>query len=1111
MVLANPNTSTNLWGPISRWLRPFAAVLLCLVGPARFAAAQRNWTNATASAYRVTCGLGDLSCEAWTEFRANHPFPYQSIEGKRLVDGTSAIFISEPAPVMPNETLDKLIKLAFGRDLVSATRLRWKLGVDGWLEDVVLRVRTAPSPANPISDPVFRDRIAFLYLALFGTTFGGNFDFEQEDHFALKRVAAPNLEVTTREVREWVGNTTLRWDRLDADGAGKSLWTAIAGAHTVGAFMAADQSLVLLTFPSGLLLRAQENPTVLEPLHIPFRCFAVASDALIGALVSPSGQIAIVGRSRTNSLSTVPPLRFETFQLVASQSSDELSQSYERTSIFSGRLENGDYRGKDWAPIYLSDALIDTEFGALLNTTDQMLKSWSEAGDTEYMYFNYPKPLIFPFGATPLSTLIREETGSSHVLFNWNTSGSAVVVDGISGKVLTARQTGALPVTYGSDMNGSGTLQTGKLLQEEETAYRYFATLKDANLERVVQYTMLYQFCQSITQGKITATLKNVVLDSNPGVVARHEAADVRAKATLELLNDLTSGRIRLKASAQQQATLELQRVHQAYPGLTLRQLANLLADRFSDDAMRIRKTRLAQFDARENQLQRQFDQFDADVKRFNQMLHSPAANELTVETRRADIERRRGELQVAEKDLRNAERQDPTVELSKSLWEIALDTGDLEKVRSMFVARHDYEPLGCIKTPSIVVSWDRKDVQAIGGHNLDARTLKLEPNSSVSGFALKETDKGLVLQYNPAKAPLVESHAAELARAVEHQHVRDVSELTKIALRPSQPVRPRSVALELPPSGGSRETWAGQIGHRTYTTKVEFVDDLRAIAEKNDCCIFVAHDSDEVAFATEQNLKPPPTVLVYEIRDTPSFDDFLKTTSDRIGTRGERAVIFFDTPEAHVRALGISAEGTPEVKLASMADILGERTSGDVESRLDGLAQRDLNGKESLLQSISRVTESRVKALFGRMTVREIATTWKGAEVTNLSRAEAEQFVSGIGWDSSRDGTPAAIALKFRSNLSKEPPMDVSVVAGFRDNDYTAGRAGLLASHEKNLRLAAAKQASIAQYTMTVRNELRKMPGINMRRFSVIVKNGETRTLMSWNGHQFVEREFAR
>jgi hypothetical protein len=598
---------------------------------------------------------------------------------------------------------------------------------------------------------------------------------------------------------------------------------------------------------------------------------------------------------------------------------------------------------------------------------------------------------------------------------------------------------------------------------------------------------------------------------SSEGVLANRKAAQVRSEYTYGLLNDIESGNLHLKPSTKQQFTALLEAVRQTFPGLSPRQLANVLADRFSDDATRIERARAAKLESQEAQLQKQTDQFDADVRLFNAMVTNPRGSELTIALKRAELAQRRKELEATYKDLATAEKQqNPISSLSKLLWRVAMAYGDLENVRYEFVQKHVYEPAGCIKTPSIVVSWDRNDIEAIGGHNIDARALELKPNASVSGFALKESEKGYVLEYNPAKASQVEAHAAELARAVEHQRIRDVDELARIASSAPPPVRTRFAALELPNSPAERATWAGRIGKRTYVNKQGFVDDLRSIAEKNDCCIFIAHDQEEVAFATEQNLKPPPAVIVYEIRDTPSLGDYLKSVSDRKGA-GERAVIFFDTPESHVRALGIGLESNSETRLTSMAELLGERTSGEPEARLDGLAQRDLNGRESWLRSIGRVTESRVKALFGRITVNETAATWRGVEVQTMETGQVGRFVKDIGWDANRDGRPAAVSLKFRGTSTRDPAIDVSVVAGFDDREYAAGAARLVASHEKSLSSAAAKQGSIAQYAMTVRNELRQMSDIKVRRFSVIVQNGETRTLMSLNRHQLAEGTLVR
>ena len=50
----------------------------------------------------------------------------------------------------------------------------------------------------------------------------------------------------------------------------------------------------------------------------------------------------------------------------------------------------------DWAPILLSRELTNTEYGQILNMTDQMLKSWSNSNSVIYGNFPYPTPLGNP-------------------------------------------------------------------------------------------------------------------------------------------------------------------------------------------------------------------------------------------------------------------------------------------------------------------------------------------------------------------------------------------------------------------------------------------------------------------------------------------------------------------------------------------------------------------------------------------------------------------------------------------------------------------------------------------------------------------------------------------
>ncbi len=174
----------------------------------------------------------------------------------------------------------------------------------------------------------------------------------------------------------------------------------------------------------------------------------------------------------------LPPLRNETLiQLATNQ--EELGQSYERRNIFAGRYNESTYM--DWAPIYLSPRLLDTEYGSLLNITDQMLKSWTEHGTVRYVNFKYPDPSTFPFPEPFTKYLDVQE-----LVFNWNTKGAGDIARSCRYEIFALNRTGALPIDY---------LAAGRpnVQDAEDTAYKYYAKLNDPNLIRVVQYAAVYQ------------------------------------------------------------------------------------------------------------------------------------------------------------------------------------------------------------------------------------------------------------------------------------------------------------------------------------------------------------------------------------------------------------------------------------------------------------------------------------------------------------------------------------------------------------------------------------------------------------------------------------------
>jgi hypothetical protein len=1062
----------------------FTVLAAALLGAPVLVSQQSLPVLARAPAYRPNCGIANQPCQAWAQFRTGHPYPYQSIQWKELPDRRIAIMLLEPPPVMPKADLEKLIRSAFGADLQSYDRFRWQLGIDGWLEDTVLTVTpsAATAGADPLRDPVVRDRVAFLHLALFGTAYGATFDMQKNGLFAGPSEAAPNLLIQPGEVRRWMTDPTVRWQPLgDAPGDALS-WQTIASLHMTGAFVTADRSLVLLALPGETLKKAPHDDRVLDPLRVPFRCFAMATDSIAGAFQAANGHTAILGRPRTQSVAAAPPLRFETFKLLASQTANELSQSYERRSLFAGKMSSGDYIYRDWAPIYLSDALIDTEFGALLNTTDQLLKSWSQAGGTEYLNFNYPKPASYPF-QTSLLEKVRLDSGNKSVLFNWNTAGSAVMVNTVAGKAFAARQTGALPVTYGA---GAKDVETAKLQVDEETAYRYFASRKDANLNRVVQYTLLYQLFRSVSGdvgGKgVAETGDSVPPGQERAVRARREAAAVRVKATLKLLVGIQAGQVRMDPKDKSEFTAKLQRFRAQNPGLASdAQVASIVADRFSDESKKFAAAREKKFGSAEAELEQEIKDFNIKVKNADD---STAPG---LKIRKAGIIKRRQELEQLERD-------NPIDDVRGILEDIASDVPEMDDVRRGIVASYNYEPAGSIKTPSIVVSWDANHIAITGGHNIGARTLKIEPSEKVAGIVLEETESGPVLRYNPSKASMVEAHATELSRAVEHRGVRSAAELEKI-IAPPVPIRSRTVALDLPVvarEGSPPDGWSARLGNRLFTAKSQYVDRLSLLAEKSACCEFIGYDDDGIAFATEKSLKPPPATVTYELRDTPS----LAAHVEQAAKRG-RPLIFLDTPEEHVEALTLHAAGENQ-GLDEMAALLGKPRSAVVEDRVDGIAGADMNGDVSILKTLANKAEAGARALLDRLTLREPATSWVEAEVRRLDGNEVTRFVEPIGWDARTDGAPTAVMVKFGKANGNGPPIDVSVVAGFADADLPAGRSAVYAIQRKNFALAQAKRESLARYALTVKSEIKRMPQARVMRLMIVVRQGKTQQLLT-------------
>jgi hypothetical protein len=234
--------------------------------------------------------------------------------------------------------------------------------------------------------------------------------------------------------------------------------------------------------------------------------------------------------------------------------------------------------------------------------------------------------------------------------------------------------------------------------------------------------------------------------------------------------------------------------------------------------------------------------------------------------------------------------------------------------------------------------------------------------------------------------------------------------------------------------------------------------------------------------------------VVTFELRDTLSLADHVNAASKR-----GRPVIFLDTPEAHVEALGLeSAIGermAPD--LNGMAEWLGRRPVVDGGGTVDGIAGNGLHGEPGFLRTLVGKAEESSLALLKRLTAPRPAESWASATVRKLGSSEIGDMMRGIEWNERTDGLPTAIMLRF-DPAATQGSLDVSIVAGFAERDFSAGRGALEAIHDKNFKLAQAKREALYRYALSVKSELEKMPDLRTKRFTVVVKQKKTRQLLS-------------
>jgi hypothetical protein len=720
---------------------------------------------------------------AWKRVRIAYPIHSQTLARcDNPSTGRTVIVLTEPPPHIDREKSEAIIKALFTypESIEAVQRRRYSLGFDGWVEDLVIIVDVR----KPTVLSGLDDNLALLATLAFGSTYKVEVE-NIEKLTSIRGLGPPPLEISQEELFTWLIGPNAQKLTLINGGAGLTLRERV-DRNEVGTYYSEAPGLVIALLPCGANGRLNE--------HIKeVRRFVIDSDEFLGAIRLGNNRVALVGRERTTSLQDAPPLRLETIFLLASERSAQISQSYERRRAFAGKLfsDAGDLFGWDWAPILLSDTIVDTEFGSLLNFTDDMLKSWSESGKISYKGFNHARPDHFPFGDTGAYKTL----GGDALTYNWNTAGVGIVSSMAEGiEIFTVRNTGSLPVSYFPEGSQENDSTKKSLIEAEDRAYRYFRTLREPLLGRAVQYAALYQAFLAFDvrasrphgQASAVASINHIeqILQQNV-LVALNQLVGNTTSTNREMLLEILYNKEGLAAQRLSSVALP-PNAQKALDTMRFDSAAKVVAfdKEQGQDWRPVFARLLAQGHPIPSQFKAQLEEIsDGGI----QMVHAP------------------------------------------------------EAVRREVVQSSDHTPDGWIRTPSIVISQGQGDMgQTVGGHNISGRATRIVLDATVPKGTVKASgtyEEGRILRLNPADKDAERDVVRAFDREVgldDQNQSKGISAVEAKLREPPiapHPIRPITDALDMPGTrvarGASPNVDANPVGYRTENADLSSHPDI--------------------------------------------------------------------------------------------------------------------------------------------------------------------------------------------------------------------------------------------------------------------------------------------
>lgn len=680
-------------------------LLLAITGPVAYS------IITAPSDIKETLAYDDIE-NLWLDFRAKNPYNYQTVGIKQYDDNSYNIIISEPSNSVTEEDLQGFFK----KYNCYLKTFKHEMGYDGWLKDAVVSI-------NDIKSSKIPKMSIKLFELLYGTGYkAALMDFDSIPEHLDYSSENLNYQVSEEELRTWFINEGETLISIDDDFKSFPIVDILQKSSS--------ESELYYSKNAGFVVWAIDRSANLngQDFKKKARMFSIDSDLIFGAIANDN-RIAIIARERTIPLYELPPMRQEMLLVLATTSKDELSQSYERNNIFAGKLKGG----KDYAPILLSDELWHTEYGNILNITDQMLKSWSENGKIEYHGFHYPKPFDWAF-----KDGIIHDLGVSELTYNWNTAGAGYIMDGDDGlRIYAVNRTGALPVSYIPGKTDD-IQENDPIFLAEENAYEFYSNLSSPELVKVVQYASMYQIftnfgihVQSDSQSYPNSVTTNN-LDYKAEAILK-SLCDLRKTYSnsipdlSDLLNTGSNGRKNKYDTEQEQRI-------RAYYKKIYEEFAADLDIKVSDKKF---WSRLSE-EAADNYLSKLDSVIDLLYENRNAEANGKpflrVVGHYLVNPREIDFEELIGNNHLSDNQYcqYTALLVNEYSDQLKRYNEI-MSIASLEETKAIYLKENGEKSLVWQKCPTIVESWNAEDsVNMTGGHNLNSRVTPIKVNKEM-------------------------------------------------------------------------------------------------------------------------------------------------------------------------------------------------------------------------------------------------------------------------------------------------------------------------------------------------------------------------------------------